>query len=108
MKAVQAFLAVHFLTARSLALTQERKDRKERRKDMFIGLPGQQKKFFVGVIRDLVGSRFFFHRPFACAHSRAQRPQRKTQRHVYWPSGPTKTCLSSRPSRSSRFNRFKS
>jgi hypothetical protein len=56
MKAVQAFLAVHFFTARSLALTQERKDRKERRKDMFIGPPGQQKPAFLRVPRALRGS----------------------------------------------------
>jgi hypothetical protein len=42
------------------SLTQERQDRKERRKDMFIGPPGQQKHAFLRVLRDLRGSSFFF------------------------------------------------
>jgi hypothetical protein len=37
---VQAFL---FFNRPFASLTQDRKDRKERRKDMFIGPPGQQK-----------------------------------------------------------------
>jgi hypothetical protein len=41
-------------------LAQDRKDRKERRKDMFFGPPGQQKNAFLRVLRGLRGSSFYF------------------------------------------------
>jgi hypothetical protein len=54
--AVQAFL---FFNRPFASLTQARQDRKERRKDMFIGPQGQQKHAFLRVLRALRGSIFF-------------------------------------------------
>ena len=56
-----AFFAVQSFFNRPLAsLTQARQDRKERRKDMFIGPPGQQKKFFFASLALFAVQSFLF------------------------------------------------
>ena len=75
-----------------------------------MALRANKKISFLRVLRVLRGSSFFsssfLNRPFAGARSRAPRSQSKPQRMSFWPSGPKKTCRSSRPSRPSRFNLF--
>jgi hypothetical protein len=55
--AVQAFL---FFNRPFASLTQARKDRKERRKDMFIGPPGQPKKPFFASFAIFAVQAFIF------------------------------------------------
>ena len=58
--------------------------------------------FFVSFVIFVVQA-FLFEPPARYARSRARRSRRKTQRHFFWPFGPTKTCLSSRSLRPWRF-----
>ena len=91
------FFSSSFLNRPLAALAQDRQDRKERRKDMFIGPPGQPKRLFFASFASFAlfaVQSFLFEPPARCARSRPPRSQRMN----FWPEGPTTICFSSRPS----------